>query len=581
MSRSTALVTIAAGERYAQRWRQVCRDNWYAYAERHGYDVICLESMLDDSPRARARSVSWQRCLILSREFSERYERLVWLDSDILLNPHAPGIVDGVPMEKIGAVDQWAAPTPELFQTALAKMYAYWEEAGIDFVHNTRAEEFYTNYGFPDGFKQVVQAAVMVLSPQHHRALLETVYADYEERPGNWNFEMRPLSYELVKSGRMHWLDPRFNVTWPYYKALHYPFLLPHPDHPLAEECAREALRHAYFLHFAGKETMPEIREVTPLPVAEPKEQAAESPWQLETPVVLTVFARPDTTARVMEAVRQARPPKLFVIADGPRPDREGEAEKCAATRAIAEQVDWDCELLTNYSDVNLGLKRRIAGGLDWVFEQVEEAIILEDDCVPHPSFFRFCQELLERYRNEPQVLTISGNNFQFGQQRGEGSYYFSRYPHIWGWATWRRAWKLYDLEMRQWPDAAPQDWSIQLPHATAVSYWNYLFQKTYEGLDSWAYALVFAAWMHQGLNIHPNQNLVSNLGVRGDATHGDNGVGQVYANLPAEAMKFPLRHPYEMAMDVQADDFTESVLYSGNLKRLFGSLRGRARLRR
>jgi hypothetical protein len=282
-----------------------------------------------------------------------------------------------------------------------------------------------------------------------------------------------------------------------------------------------------------------------------------------------------------MEALRQARPPKLFVVADGPRPDRVGEAEKCAATRAIAERVDWDCELRTNYSEVNLGLKQRIAGGLDWVFEQVDEAIILEDDCVPHPSFFRFCAELLERYRDDPHVFTISGNNFQFGQRRGAGDYYFSRYPHVWGWATWRRAWKLYDLQMRQWPEVTAADWSYALPNSTAVSYWNYLFQKTYEGLDSWAYALVFAAWLHRGLNIHPNVNLVSNLGARGDATHGDNGVGRVYANLPAEAMEFPLRHPGEWIADTEADDFTEGVLYSGNLKRLFGSLRGRTRSQR
>ena len=155
--------------------------------------------------------------------------------------------------------------------------------------------------------------------------------------------------------------------------------------------------------------------------------------WQLTTPVVFVIFNRPDTTAKVFEAIRQAKPPKLLVIADGARIDKPGEAKKCAAARAIINQVDWQCEVLTNYSDVNLGCRKRVSSGLDWVFEQVEEAIILEDDCLPHPTFFRYCQELLEKYRDDEHIMMISGNNFQFGRKRNEYSYYFSHYSHIWG----------------------------------------------------------------------------------------------------------------------------------------------------
>jgi hypothetical protein len=161
--------------------------------------------------------------------------------------------------------------------------------------------------------------------------------------------------------------------------------------------------------------------------------------WHVNTPIAFFIFNRPDTTARVFEAIRQAQPSKLLVVADGPRSTRPGEAEKCAATRAIIDQVDWECEVLTNYSDVNLGCRHRVSSGLDWVFEQVEEAIILEDDCLPHPTFFRFCEELLEWYRHDHRIVAISGDNFQNGHQSGEFSYYFSRYVHIWGWATWRR----------------------------------------------------------------------------------------------------------------------------------------------
>jgi hypothetical protein len=154
--------------------------------------------------------------------------------------------------------------------------------------------------------------------------------------------------------------------------------------------------------------------------------------FQLKTPVAFLVFNRPESTIKVFEEIRRARPPRLLVAADGTRADRPGEAEKCAAVRAIIDTVDWPCEVLKNYSDVNLGCKVRVSSGLDWVFEQVEEAIILEDDCLPHPTFFRFCEELLERYRYDERVGIISGDNFLFGVRRTQDSYYFSRYAHIW-----------------------------------------------------------------------------------------------------------------------------------------------------
>src|SRR6185369_14461868 len=167
--------------------------------------------------------------------------------------------------------------------------------------------------------------------------------------------------------------------------------------------------------------------------------------WALTTPVAFIIFNRPDTTEKVFAEIARARPPKLLVIADGPRAGRAGEADRCAATRAIIDRVDWDCKVLTNYSDVNLGCKNRVASGIDWVFEQVPEAIILEDDCLPDPTFFRFCEELLIRYREDERISQICGANFQFGRKRSNDSYYFSRYNHIWGWASWRRAWQHYD----------------------------------------------------------------------------------------------------------------------------------------
>jgi SAM-dependent methyltransferase len=245
------------------------------------------------------------------------------------------------------------------------------------------------------------------------------------------------------------------------------------------------------------------------------------SSWILTTPVTLIIFNRPETTVKVFEAIRQAKPSKLLVIADGPRNDRPDDIENCQAARAIVEQVDWDCEVLRNYSEVNLGCRKRVVSGLDWVFEQVEEAIILEDDCLPHPTFFRYCQELLEKYRNEPRIMMISGDNFQFGRNQTEYSYYFSRYGHIWGWATWKRSWILHDDSMASWPKLRDTQWLTNiLNNEKAVSFWSRNFQGVYDGFNTWDYPWLFTLWSHHGLTILPNVNLISNIGFGYAGTH-------------------------------------------------------------
>ena len=289
--------------------------------------------------------------------------------------------------------------------------------------------------------------------------------------------------------------------------------------------------------------------------------------FQLTTPVAFLIFNRPDTTVRVFEAIRQAKPPKLLVVADGPRPDRAGDVEKCKAARAIIEGVDWDCEVLTNYSDLNLGCKNRVSSGLDWVFSLVEEVIILEDDCLPHPSFFRFCQDLLDYYRNDQRIMAISGDNFQFGRKRTEYSYYFSRYNHIWGWATWRRAWQYYDGEMKYWPEIRDGYWlNAILGDSQAIKYWAKVFQTTYDNkVDTWDYPWTFACWIQNGLTILPNVNLVSNIGFGEDATHTIGSKSRV-ANLPVKEMNFPLKHPPFLLRQVKADDFTYRNLFDSSL---------------
>lgn len=285
--------------------------------------------------------------------------------------------------------------------------------------------------------------------------------------------------------------------------------------------------------------------------------------WQLRTPVAFIVFNRPDTTERVFAEIARAKPPKLLVVADGPRANRPGEAEKCATTRDIIKRVDWDCEVLTNFSDVNLGCKRRVSSGIDWVFEQVPEAIILEDDCLPHPSFFRFCEEMLERYRHDPRIMAVSGDNFQFGQKRGAYSYYFSRYNHVWGWASWRRAWEHYDVDMRLWPEIRDGRMLAGiLDDARQYDYWANIFERVHGGLiDTWDYQWTFACWIQNGLTLLPQTNLISNIGFGVDATHTQS--ASVFAELPVQEMDFPLEHPPYMLRDAIADAFTNKNNFS------------------
>jgi hypothetical protein len=280
--------------------------------------------------------------------------------------------------------------------------------------------------------------------------------------------------------------------------------------------------------------------------------------FKLTTPVAFIVFNRPDTTERVFAEIARARPPKLLVVGDGPRASRQGEAEKVAATRAIIQRVDWDCEVLTNFAEVNLGCKKRVSSGIDWIFEQVEEAIILEDDCLPDPTFFRFCQEMLERYRHDQRIGIISGDNFQFGRSYGRDSYYFSKYVHIWGWATWRDRWVgHYDVALAKWPHIRDERRLVDMVgDAPEAAYWHNIFERVHAGgIDTWDYQWVFANWLEGRLNILPNVNLISNIGFDQYATH-TTGASDL-ANMQVEHVSFPLSHPMGIFRCIQADRFS------------------------
>ena len=282
----------------------------------------------------------------------------------------------------------------------------------------------------------------------------------------------------------------------------------------------------------------------------------------LNTPVVFIIFKRPDLTQIVFNAIREAQPKKLFVIADGPRSPEE--KFKCEQAREIIKQVDWDCQVQTNYSDINLGCRERVSSGITWVFEQVEEAIILEDDCLPHSSFFRYCQELLDYYREDKRIWCISGDNFQEGQWRGDGSYYLSNYNHCWGWATWRRAWKNYDHDLANWQAFRNGNYlkSI-LDGELEVKYWHNIFEKLYTmgEPNSWAYPWTFTCWQNSGLTVLPNVNLVSNIGFRSDGTHLTS--ESKFAHLPVKDIQ-EIHHPSFVVRDKVADQYTFDNHFGG-----------------
>lgn len=242
----------------------------------------------------------------------------------------------------------------------------------------------------------------------------------------------------------------------------------------------------------------------------------------LSTPVGFLIFNRPDLTEQVFAAIAQAKPKKLFVVADGARHSEE--AEKCEKTRAVIEKVDWDCEVLTNFSDTNMGCGRRIASGLDWVFSQVEEAIFLEDDMLPAPSFFHFCETMLDRYRDDDRIMHINGDN-SYNQDRTGYSYYFSKYVHVWGWASWRRAWQHYDYSMKTWAQFQREGmFELVCDCPYEQQYWAEIFEQMYEDpqiINTWDYQWMYACWSQGGLAIAPSKNLISNLGFnRADAAH-------------------------------------------------------------
>lgn len=282
----------------------------------------------------------------------------------------------------------------------------------------------------------------------------------------------------------------------------------------------------------------------------------------LDVPIAFVTFNRPGPTKKSFQQIRSARPSKLFLISDAPRADRPGETELVQECRRIVDQVDWPCDVHKIYATANMGCGRRISSGISEAMEQVDRLIILEDDCVASPSFFPYCDELLDRYQDDQRVMAITGNNFQMGVQRTRASYYFSKYPHCWGWATWRRAWKHFQLDIPDWPEFRDSGHLAAIcTGSREIEYWTKIFDNVHAGKsDSWAYPWTFCCWLHHGLTALPSVNLVSNIGFGEDATHTQKTIPM--SSLPAGTMD-TIVHPNSVARHFAADSFTDDLLFS------------------
>ena len=276
-----------------------------------------------------------------------------------------------------------------------------------------------------------------------------------------------------------------------------------------------------------------------------------------DVPILFLVFNRPETTKKVFQRIKEIQPAKLFVAADGPRTGKEGEEEKCETVRRlILDGIDWPCKVETLFRFHNLGCGNAVSSAITWFFDNVEEGIILEDDTLPDPSFFSFCETLLEKYRHDNKVKLISGNNFQNGKWRGDGSYYFSAYSHIWGWASWRRVWNEYDFTLNEISMEGLERYMQHYFNAREVSdYWKKIFHELKNGLiNTWDYQLLFSIWKRRGLSVLPNVNLVSNIGFGESSTHTKNANDKT-SGIPTAPLAL-LSHPLDVEIDKAADEY-------------------------
>jgi len=295
---------------------------------------------------------------------------------------------------------------------------------------------------------------------------------------------------------------------------------------------------------------------------------------KLTTPILFVIFNRPDTAQQVFDEIRKAKPTRLFVAADGPRKGVMGEVEKCQKARDIIKQIDWDCEVKALFRDKNLGCKIAVSSAINWFFENVSEGIILEDDCLPSQSFFWFCQELLEKYKNDTRIMHIAGATYAEKKNNiNNYSYHFARVGGIWGWATWARAWELYEPEMESWPDAQKENILERLfaGEKQLYSLYKKWFEKAYRNTSTWDFQWTYSKLINSSINIMPQKNLVVNIGFGKNATHASESKNP-FAKMERHELDFPLKHQKFIVVD-RDFNYQNMKFVMGN--RIIGHLNG------
>lgn len=282
-----------------------------------------------------------------------------------------------------------------------------------------------------------------------------------------------------------------------------------------------------------------------------------------DTPILMIMFNRPNHAIRVFESIKQIRPTQLFLAVDGPRHDHINEIDNVVQCRQLADAVDWPCQVETLFKEENLGCKKAVSSAINWFFKHVEHGIILEDDCLPNATFFDYCSILLRKYANDSRIMHICGHNLYGDIKWGTSSYFFTNIPHIWGWATWRRAWINYDVNMLEYPDFE-RSGGIERAVLNTKSqvFWKKDFNKVYAGkMDTWDYQWVFAVWKCGGLCVTPNQNLISNIGFDEAATHTK--TDSEMANLPTVPLNVhSIVFPTQIQLHREATEYAFSHFY-------------------
>jgi hypothetical protein len=288
-----------------------------------------------------------------------------------------------------------------------------------------------------------------------------------------------------------------------------------------------------------------------------------------DIPVLLIAWKRTDTLRQVINSLRMVTPRNVFLACDGPHADRPEEAALVSCVREmLLSEIDWSCQVEKKFSTSNKGCQRAVGEAIHWFFESVPEGIILEDDCVPHPDFFPFCSDLLEKYRHDERVGCITGDNFQDGLARGDASYYFSKYPHCWGWATWRRAWEKYSPSIEFWPEwRKSKDWITLFKDSKERFFWEELFDQQHGGkIDSWAYPWTASLWRAGSLTVTPQHNLVQNIGFGGAATHTKDIAQKM--SVPTNPLKITA-HPQKILPHISADQHVFKYVFCNQKKGL------------